>query len=131
MLLIILFLAGAFWIAKNGLTLKSYPEPPLTLVDDSVDKTIQVAAERGWVPCTGNCLRLSMPGWHHQDIAGHPPSDIWMTYPFAGGGWTAYSQHHIGHIIRIYSDKPAEDVGNCPVCGGTGWIRKDEANAKK
>lgn len=129
-ILVVMAVGGAALFLVGKQQSKSYPEPPLTLVDDSVPKTVQVAAERGWVPCPGNCLKLATPGWHHQSVEGHPDTDIWFSFR-APNGWAAYSQNHIGHIIRTYSDKPAEDVGVCPTCNGTGWVRKDASHPTK
>jgi hypothetical protein len=129
-----LVILGVFWTGMGGCANKSYPDPPLTLIEDSVPKTVQVAAEGGWVACPGECLKLATPGWQHKEVQGFAPSDYWMTYPFTdatGAAWQAYSQRHIGHIIRAYPDKAAQDVGICPVCKGTGWVRKDDPNAKK
>lgn len=130
----IVIILCVLWAAKDGLAQKPYPDPPLTLVDDSVPKTVKVASENGWVACPGECLKLATPGWHHQNVAGYAPSDVWMTYTFTdaqGKSWSAYSQRHIGHIIRSYPDKAAVDTGICPICKGTGWVRKDNTHASK
>lgn len=107
---ILLLISKGCEAAKN-----SYPEPPRTLIEDSIPKTVDTAAKLGWVPCPGNCLKLATPGWHHQVVEGHSDTDIWFTFRYSDG-WYAYSQNHIGHIIRTYSDRPAEDIGICPVC---------------
>ncbi len=109
-----------------------YPPAPRTLIDDSVLETVRVAAERGWVPCPGDCLKLATPGWHHQDIQGFPDTDVWFTFRYAGG-WSAFSQRHIGHIIQTHPDQAAKDTGICPICDGTGWVRASviQPNASK
>lgn len=104
--------------------------PPHTLVNDSVEQTIAEAARRGWKPCPGHCLQLSMPGWHHEDVPGHPPTDVWYKF-YHSGGYHMFSQGHCGHIIKEYYDQGAKDVGVCPVCNGVGWvpIGKGQASA--
>ncbi|HEY9790422.1 MAG TPA: hypothetical protein V6D22_08485 [Candidatus Obscuribacterales bacterium] len=111
---------------KRQAALRANP-PPATLVNDSVAETIKYASQHGWVPCPGDCLKLAMRGWHHRHVDGFPPSYVWMEYRYSDGSHL-YSQHHIGHIIRTYVDRPAEDVGICPVCGGTGWVKKGSQN---
>jgi hypothetical protein len=126
-----IFIFGTFAADCAGLAQMSYPNPPLTLVADSVPKTVKAAKTDGWIPCPGQCLKLATKGWHHQDAPGHPPSDIWMTWYFTnnqGKSYQAYNQHHIGHVICAYPDRAAVDTGICPVCNGTGWVRKDSKN---
>lgn len=97
--------------------------PPKNLINDSTDATIKYAAARGWVPCSGSCLKLATPGWIKRDMDGFAPSDRW--YPFPISGSTRYfSQRHVGHIIKRYSTKLAEDVGPCPICGGVAWLKQ-------
>lgn len=91
--------------------------PPRNLINDSVSETVRVAAERGWKPCPGKCLKLSTPGWHKQEEKGHPPSDNWFTF-HDGGGTNSFSQYHAGHLIEN-----GKDIGPCPNCGGNGWVR--------
>lgn len=102
-----------------------YPPPPKILVNNSIAQTIRTAGSLGWVPCPGECLKLTTPGWHHQHVEGYPDTDIWFNFKYAGGR-TAFSQRHIGHIINVHSDRPAEDIGECSECQGTGWIRKKQ-----
>jgi hypothetical protein len=132
--ILLIFILGILETGMGGCATKSYPDPPLTLVENSVTKTVKVAAEGGWVPCPGECLKLAKPGWQQREIQGFSPSDYWMPYPYTdkdGAAWQAFSQRHIGHIIRSYPDKAAQDVGICPICNGTGWVRKDDPNVKK
>jgi hypothetical protein len=97
---------------------------PRTLVNDSVPATVKAAAANGWYPCPGDCLKLATPGWHRQDLAGFAPTDWWFSFRY-DEGTQYFSQRHIGHLIRRYSDRPAEDAGLCPICNGTGWVRRD------
>lgn len=99
---------------------------PKNLVYGSSKATVAYAAQKGWIPCPGKCLKLATPGWTHRDIAGYSPDDMWFVFNHAGG-WRAYSQRHAGHIIRKHADRAAEDMGPCPVCGGKGWIKKPKA----
>jgi hypothetical protein len=101
----------------------NFPPAPTTLVADSVPQTVKAAAKNGWVPCPGKCLKLATPGWRHMHVEGHPDSDVWFRYRLQGG-WSAFSQRHVGHIIKI-SGKQASDTGSCTICEGTGWVRKD------
>lgn len=90
--------------------------PSKNLVDDSVARTIESAAKKGWQPCTnGKCLNYSKNGWHKMSVAGHPDSDTWMTFDTK-----SYSQAHIGSLI----DQSGQDNGPCFKCLGTGWVRK-------
>jgi tetratricopeptide (TPR) repeat protein len=95
---------------------------PNAFVNDSAEQTIAVAARKGWIPCPGGCLNYRTPGWHHQHVDGHPETDMWMSYPNSVN-IQSYSQYHIGHMIKEYPDKVAEDSGPCPRCKGTGWVR--------
>jgi hypothetical protein len=101
--------------------------PPRDFINDSASATVNAAARAGWRPCNGGCLTFATSGWHHEKMNGFADSDQWMKYPYtqADGtaSWYAYSQRHIGHIIKTFPNKPAEDQGPCPVCKGVGWIR--------
>ena len=98
--------------------------PPRNLVHDSVYETVKVAAQNGWEPCPGKCLKLSTPGWGKRTVQGHPDSDNWFTFNQGQPTEYWYSQYHAGHIIVTSSDKSAVDSGACPICNGTGWVRK-------
>jgi hypothetical protein len=54
-------------------------------------------------------------------VTGHPPTDIWQKFPKPGGGWTAYNQNHVGHVIELRNGDWV-DTGPCPVCHGKGKI---------
>ena len=108
--------------APTGATAVTAEPAPNGFVNDSAEQTIASAARKGWIPCPGGCLNFRTPGWHHQHVDGHPETDMWMSY-VRDNGMQFYSQHHIGHIIKEYPDKAAEDTGPCPKCNGTGWVR--------
>jgi hypothetical protein len=126
-ILVVAILASATWFAgcqASEVSKETFPDPPRTLVDDSIPKTIELASQDGWVPCPGNCLKLATPGWHHQHVDGYADTDIWFS--FDNDHYTAaFSQRHIGHIIQTSDDQPAKDGGICPICQGTGWVRKE------
>lgn len=108
--------------------LRSLPRPPDTIINDSTEATVRAAAKNGWIPCTGDCLKLATPGWRHLHLKGFSPSDYWFTYHFMkdNQSWSQYfSQRHAGHIIKEYGDSAPVDTGQCPVCHGTSWVRKD------
>ena len=99
--------------------------PPTTIINDSIKETVRVAASKGWKPCPNkDCLTLAKPPWSHKNAPGHDPSDYWHEFTYTGGRG-AFNQCHIGHIIKEHSDRNPEDQGACPVCHGTGWVRKD------
>jgi hypothetical protein len=97
----------------------NFPPPPNNLINGSESATVAAAGKLGWKPCPGTCLKLSTPGWHKMEVAGHPETDNWFT--FDGGG--SFTQAHAGHIIQTSPGGGAVDNGACPVCGGTGWVR--------
>ena len=78
--------------------------------------------QNGQVDCPGSCLKLSRGKWIHMDVTGHPPTDLWQKFSNADGTYTAWNQNHIGQIIQMQNGK-AVNVGNCPVCGGTGHVK--------
>ncbi|CAN5488129.1 hypothetical protein BH10CYA1_BH10CYA1_23870 [soil metagenome] len=97
--------------------------PPLkNFIGDSAAQTVGAAAKKGWAPCRGSdCLNFGTSGWHHEEVAGHPPTDMWMSWKVENDEGTrtgSYSQAHIGELI-----KEGKDVGPCPVCKGSGWVR--------
>src|SRR6516164_1179980 len=75
----------------------------------------------GFVDCPGKCLKLTEGSWIHMQVTGHPPTDIWQKFPKPGGGWTAYNQNHVGHVIELRNGDWV-DTGPCPVCHGKGKI---------
>ncbi|MDR3613658.1 MAG: tetratricopeptide repeat protein [Candidatus Obscuribacterales bacterium] len=111
--------ASAAPVALNAVGVEPAPN---AFVNDSAEQTIAVAARKGWIPCSGGCLNYRTPGWHHQHVDGHPETDMWMSYPNSVNT-QFYSQYHIGHMIKEFPDKAAEDTGACPRCNGTGWVR--------
>ena len=72
----------------------------------------------GMVDCPGSCLKLSRGAWKHMDVAGHPPTDWWITFPTASGGTMSWNQNHVGDVIEMQNGNPV-DIGKCKVCGGS------------
>lgn len=93
--------------------------PSKDFVSDSASQTVSAAARRGWMPCRGaDCLNFGTNGWHHMEVAGHPPTDNWMEFTREDGTGYHYSQAHIGNrVIK------GVDSGACPVCNGSGWVK--------
>lgn len=75
----------------------------------------------GFVDCPGECLKLTHGSWVHMEVAGHPSTDVWQKFEKPGGGWTAYNQGHIGHVIALRNGNWV-DTGPCPICHGLGRI---------
>jgi hypothetical protein len=73
----------------------------------------------GVVDCPGPCLKLDQGVWIHMNVPGHPPTDLWRKFSLPGGGYAAYSQNHVGHVIAMEGGQ-AVDTGACKICGGTG-----------
>jgi hypothetical protein len=76
----------------------------------------------GWAHCPNHCLQLSEGVWEHENVAGHPPTDLWRRFTKADGGWISFSQAHVGDLI-VYQNGNPVDIGKCPVCGGTGKVQ--------
>ena len=76
----------------------------------------------GQVDCPGPCLKLSRGAWAHQVVAGHPPTDLWITFTTANGGSMSWNQNHVGDVI-VYQNGDPVDTGKCKVCGGTGKVK--------
>jgi len=76
----------------------------------------------GLVDCPGPCMKLSKGVWEHMEVAGHPPTDLWQKFFTAGGGYQAWNQNHVGQVVEMRDGKPV-NIGNCPVCGGTGKVK--------
>src|ERR1700690_4345500 len=53
----------------------------------------------GQVDCPGPCLKLSRGTWTHMVVAGHPPTDLWITFTTADGGTMSWNQNHVGDVI--------------------------------
>jgi hypothetical protein len=75
----------------------------------------------GQADCPGPCLKLSKGVWRHMNVAGHPPTDWWITFHAADGGTSSWNQNHVGDVIQIQNGSPV-DTGPCKVCGGTGHV---------
>ena len=78
----------------------------------------------GMVDCPGPCLKLSRGAWTHMVVAGHPPTDLWITFTTANGGTMSWNQNHVGDVIAYQNGDPV-DTGKCKVCGGTGKVKCD------
>ncbi len=76
----------------------------------------------GQVDCPGPCLKLTRGVWTHMNVAGHDPSDLWITFTTANGGTMSWSQEHVGDVIEMQNGNPV-DTGKCKVCGGTGKVK--------
>src|SRR5436305_1691774 len=61
----------------------------------------------GQVECPGPCLKLTRGKWEHLEVAGHPPTDLWQKFPDGQGGWTAWTQGHVGEVIVVQNGKAA------------------------
>jgi hypothetical protein len=75
----------------------------------------------GFVDCPGKCLKLDQGSWVHMQVSGHPATDVWQKFPKPGGGYTAYNQGHVGHVI-VWTNGDWVDTGPCPVCHGKGKV---------
>ncbi len=74
----------------------------------------------GVIPCPNpDCLQLTRGDWVHMHVDGHPDTDVWHKFDAPNGGWAAYSQAHVGHVIQLVNGQWT-DMGLCPVCLGTG-----------
>jgi len=78
----------------------------------------------GQVDCPGPCLKLSRGVWTHMNVAGHDPSDLWITFTAANGGTMSWNQNHVGDVI-VYQNGNPVDIGKCKICGGTGKVTCD------
>ena len=76
----------------------------------------------GWLECPGPCLKLNRGSWVHLDVAGHPPTDLWQKFYIGKkGGYSAFNQGHVGHVIVVQNDQ-AVDTGACKLCDGKGKV---------
>ncbi len=74
----------------------------------------------GFIACPNpDCLKKDDPGFIHMHVDGHPDTDVWKVFNLPNGGWNAYSQAHVGHVIQLVNDRWT-DMGLCPICHGTG-----------
>ena len=76
----------------------------------------------GMGDCPGPCLKLNKGTWVHMDVAGHPPTDLWMKYDHGNGAYEAFNQGHAGHVIVVQNGH-AVDTGTCTICSGTGKVQ--------
>ncbi|HEY9790648.1 MAG TPA: hypothetical protein V6D22_09640 [Candidatus Obscuribacterales bacterium] len=100
------------WLAKNS--------PLISLKRKGTDSARHLRDAMAGV-CPGDCLRLSMPGWRHEQ--GDPPNVLRLRFPYQNGtrGYMAFSSNHLGDVVKYKNGVP-EDIGKCPICGGTGHV---------
>lgn len=85
----------------------------------------------GTIPCPNpDCLQLTRGEWVHMYVKDHPDTDLWHKFDYSNGGWSAYNQGHVGHVIQLINGHWT-DVGICPVCNGTGKAVCPVCNGKK
>jgi hypothetical protein len=72
----------------------------------------------GQVDCPGPCLKLTRGAWTHMAVAGHDPSELWITFTKADGGTMSWNQNHVGEVIQMQNGNPV-NIGKCKICGGT------------
>jgi hypothetical protein len=94
--------------------------PPSNAISGgSVAQSVSDAARKGWAPCRGqDCLTFAKSGWTHPEGEQFHAENMYMGFTQADGKLQYYSQYHIGHLI-----KEGKDVGPCPVCKGSGWVK--------
>jgi len=80
------------------------------------------SCRNGEAECPGQCLKLTKGTWIHMEVAGHPPTDVWQKFTTPAGGWRAYNQNHVGHIIKLQNGD-FKEVGRCPICKGTTRVK--------
>ena len=67
--------------------------------------------------CPGPCLKLSKGTWEHKNVAGHSPSELWITFHGAKT-FASWSQGHLGEVVVFQNGEPV-NIGPCKICGGT------------
>jgi hypothetical protein len=80
----------------------------------------------GTFPCPNHCLQFDTGEWVHLAANGHSDSDLWQKFYNDDGSGGAYSEAHIGHVIKKVNGSWV-DTGVCPVCQGKGWVPKTTA----
>ncbi|HEU5122843.1 MAG TPA: hypothetical protein VFW05_02130 [Verrucomicrobiae bacterium] len=70
----------------------------------------------GRTECPGSCIRLTRGTWRHMNVAGHDPSELWITFKTARGS-RSWNQNHVGEVIQYQNGEPV-NIGRCPICGG-------------
>jgi hypothetical protein len=73
--------------------------------------------KNGKVDCPGGCLKLSQGNWTRQNVAGHDPNELWISF-HGKSGTTSWSQGHVGQVI-VYQNGDPVNIGTCKVCGGS------------
>ena len=74
----------------------------------------------GTVECPNTCLKLTRGVW--APLPGYPPEQLFQKFPSGRGGYQAWSQGHLGQVIKI-QDGQAVNLGVCPVCSGSTRIK--------
>jgi hypothetical protein len=97
------------WVAKNA---------KLLSMQRSAEATARTLKCYRMGICPANCLKANDPRW--QRLPDKDPNELWIRFPFSGG-WAAWSNHHIGDRVEYVNGKP-QNLGTCPVCGGTGEV---------
>jgi hypothetical protein len=97
------------WVAKNA---------KLISMQRSAEATARTLRCYRAGICPANCLKANDPRW--QRLPDKDPNELWIKFPYSGG-WSAWSEHHIGQRIEYVNGKP-ENLGTCPVCDGTGTV---------
>src|SRR5258708_19557416 len=87
-----------------------------------VMKCPQPGCKGGQAECPGACLRLTRGNWNHMEVAGHSPSDLWITFQGANGNSMSWNQNHVRDVIKMQNGEPV-NTGTCPVCGGTTKVK--------
>jgi hypothetical protein len=80
----------------------------------------------GRVDCPGPCLKLSKGAWKRMNVAGHDPSELWISFKKPGGS-TSWSQNHVGEVIQYQNGQPV-NVGACKVCSGAASVNCTACN---
>jgi hypothetical protein len=81
----------------------------------------------GQANCPAPCLKPNDGTWKHMNVAGHPPTDLWKTFPKRGGGTMSWNQNHAGELVQMQNGEPV-NVGKCPTCGGSTKVQCKTCN---
>ena len=74
----------------------------------------------GTVECPNTCLKLTRGVW--APLPGYPPDQLFQKFPAGKGGYQAWSQSHIGQVIKIQNGQ-AVNLGVCTLCAGSTRIK--------
>ncbi len=57
------------------------------------------------------------------NVAGHSPTELWQEFryktPDGRNGTMSWTQAHLGEVIVTKPGQEPQNMGKCPVCGGT------------